>query len=55
MIKNTVRRDRFGVPFAGAPASAGGAEGGADAALRDRDSVLGSIVVAMGSSTLSEC
>ena len=42
MIKNTVRRDRFEVAFAGV-------SGGAEAELRDRVSVLGSIVVAMGS------
>ena len=46
MIKNTVRRDRLGVAFAAASAA------GADALVRDRGSVLGSIVVAMGSCSL---
>jgi len=46
MIKNTVRRDRLGVAFAELSAE------GVEAAVRDRGSVLGSIVVAMGSCSL---
>jgi len=46
MIKNTVRRDRLGVAFTGVSGE------GPEAAIRDRGSVFGSIVVAMGSCSL---